>query len=162
MIYKYAACLQRLCRLHFDNLFYRRKICTGWFSTHLWFLFHQTKVLRKHWWKEDQKWKTAQKRAMLGHLRGNPECCPSSNAFSGRDNFRPANNYKDQSPSKGNLFIKIRLSCNFSVCKYVGYFFHQTSPSSFPYLKGNLQQRVLAGSLFGSVICQIWVRPCFG
>lgn len=157
-VYKYAACLQRLCRLHFANIFYRRKVCTGWFSTHLLFLFHQTKVLRKHRWTEDQKWKTDWKRAMLGHLRGNPECFPSSHAFSGRDIFHPASNYEDQSASKGNFFIKIHLSCNFSVRKYVGFFFHQTSPSPFPHLKGKLQQRVLAGSLFGSVICQMWGR----
>lgn len=68
-VYKYAACLQRLCRLHFANIFYRRKVCTGWFSTHLLFLFHQTQVLRKHQWTEDQKKKTDRKRAMLGHLR---------------------------------------------------------------------------------------------
>lgn len=161
MIYKYVVCLQTLCRLHFANLFYRRKVCTGWFSTHFLFLFHQTKVLRKYWSTEDEKWKTDQKRAMLWHLRGNPECCPFSNAFSGRDTFHPASNYENQSSSKGNFFIKIHLSCNFSVHKYVG-FFHQTSPSPFPYLKGKLQQRVLAGSLFGSVICQMWVRLCFG
>lgn len=27
-IYKHAACLQGLCKLHFANLFFRRKICT--------------------------------------------------------------------------------------------------------------------------------------
>lgn len=53
---------------------------------------------------------------------------------------------KTSHPSpKGNFFIKIHLSCNFSVHKYAlaFFFFHETSPSPFTYLKEKLQQGVL-------------------
>lgn len=69
---------------------------------------------------------------------------------------------KTSHPSpKGNFFINIHLSCNFSVRKYVLACFSWSKSITFHILERETPTRSASGSLFGSVICQMLSEAVF-
>lgn len=140
MIYKFPACLQRIWKLHFANHFYRKSAmndfqCIRYFSS-----------TKKYYWESTDEQKTR-----------NWKQIRKETYFMLQVIMRTSQHLKEISSLKSICLVISRFTN-----MWFHFFFHQTSPSPFPYLKGKLQQRDLACSLFGSVICQMWVRLCFG
>lgn len=124
MIYKYSACLQRLYKLHLANLFYEReslhwKIFSSSISSH-----PPSKRLEKALMNRRPEMENRTEKICARTPQGQSWMLSLFKCFLRKTFFILQIIMKTSHPSpKGNFFIKIHLSCNFSVRKYALAFF---------------------------------------